>query len=125
MTPGKFDLVMYRGDSYHWQFVLWENSIKTIPVDLTGATAAAEIREKSAGTTVIDLVTTITLPNIVDVKMEPALYVGTPAKGVWDLQITFSNGDVATPIAGVTTITGDVTDSLPVLLNDTEVVRKV
>jgi hypothetical protein len=31
---------------------------------------------------------------------------------VWDLQLTFPNGDVRTVVAGTVTTTGDVTDSV-------------
>jgi hypothetical protein len=113
MTPGKYNLDLYRGDSYAARFVLWQDDASTIPVDLTGATVAAEIRDKSAGLKIVELDVTVTVPNIVDVYMTPDMYTDCPAKGVWDLQVTFADGQVHTPIAGAVTITPDVTDSLP------------
>jgi len=112
MTPGRFDLNLYRGDSYAYRFVLWQDDLQSVAVDLTGATAEAEIRERSAGVAVTVLTTTVTLPNIVEVAVDPAMYVTVPAKGVWDLQLTFADGSVQTPVAGAVTVTGDVTDSV-------------
>lgn len=113
MTPGKFDLDLYRGDSYAWRFILWQDAAQTIPTDLAGATVAAEIRDKSAGNKIVELTVVATMPNIVDVSMTPTMYADCPAKGVWDLQVTFPDGQVHTPIAGQVTVTADVTDSVP------------
>ena len=112
MTPGKYDLQLYRGDSHNFRVILWADSGQTVAYDLTGATVEAEIREKSAGTHVVILDTVVSLPNIVDVAMLPELYATCPAKGVWDLQVTTADGEVLTPLAGTVTVTPDVTDSL-------------
>lgn len=112
MTPGQLDLALYRGDSYEMRVRLWSDSAATIPVDLTGATVAVEIRDKTAGTRVVELGVLVTLPNIINVSMTPDMYVTCPAKGVYDLQVTFADGQVNTPLAGKITVTGDVTDSL-------------
>ena len=112
MTPGKFNLDLYRGDSYAWRFILWADDAQTVPVDLTGATVAAEIRDKSAGTHIVDLDVVVTQPNIVDVAMTPTMYDTCPSKGVWDLQVAFADGQVHTPVAGAVTVTPDVTDSV-------------
>ena len=111
--PGVLDLLWYRGDTYRFQARLWENSAGGVPTDLTGATAAAEIREKFAGVHVVEMTCTVTPPNIVDVLMTPAMWPDCPSKGVWDLQLTMPSGEVRTVLAGEFTSTGDVTDSLP------------
>jgi hypothetical protein len=59
------------------------------------------------------LTTSITQPNIINMAMTPAMYADCPSTGVWDVQLTFSDGRVTTPLAGKVTITPDVTDSLP------------
>ena len=116
MTPGKYDLTLYRGDSYEWTFKLWEDEAKLVPVDLTGAVAAAEIREKSGGTQVMALTCAITAPNIVDVALPATLWAGVLlAAGVWDLEVTFVDGEVRTMVAGKVTVTGDVTNSVAVV----------
>jgi hypothetical protein len=117
MMPGDFPLELYRGDSYHWVFTLWSDEAKTIPTDLTGMTAKAEIREATGGTNITALVCTIpsTAPhNVVDAKLSAASCADLPASGVWDLQLTTtSSGEVATVLAGKVTVTPDVTDSAP------------
>lgn len=113
MTPGTFNLALYRGDSYKWRVELWQDAAQTIPVDLTGVVPAAEIRERTAGVRIVELLCTPEPPNAVIVEMTPDMYVAVPANGVWDLQLTFPDGAVHTPVAGTVTVTGDVTDSEP------------
>lgn len=91
---------------------MWADSNQSIPADLTGATVKAEIREKSAGTIIVPLSATIVQPNLVNISITPIDYVTCPSKGVWDLQLTFADGKVQTPIAGAVTVEGDVTDSV-------------
>ena len=81
------------------------------PFDLTGATAKSQIRDRPQGTVVSDLVCAITLPNIVLVTLTSAVSHTLPAKGAWDLQLTYASGDVGTPVGGNVSVTPDVTDS--------------
>jgi hypothetical protein len=111
MLPGKYDLGLYRGDSYAWRFQLWDDADQTEETDLTGVTAAAEIRDKSAGLQIVALDCAITLPNIIDVEMTPAMWADCPTKGIWDLQLTYTGGDVHTVVRGAVAVTPDVTDS--------------
>lgn len=111
MTPGSFDLDLYRGDSYHWTFVLWQDKNKTIPIDLNGATVKAEIRDKPSGAAIVHLTTVVTLPNTIVMTMTPAMYADCPVEGVWDCQVTFSDLDVHTVLRGFVGVTADVTDS--------------
>ena len=111
MTPGAFPLVLYRGDSYRWSFLLWTDTAKTQPTDLTGVVAKAQIRDKPAGGTVVNLTCNVTLPNTVNVALPATDSASLPLIGVWDLQLTYPNADVATVLAGPVTVTPDVTDS--------------
>jgi len=120
MQPAQLPLDIYRGDSQHMQVKLWTTApvvgppaVPGVPYDLTGATARSEIRERPAGVMITTLTCTITLPNIVDVYLAAADSHKLPAKGVWDLQLTFLSGDVRTPLAGPVTVTPDVTSSTP------------
>jgi hypothetical protein len=110
MTPGKYALSIYRGDSYRWQFKLWTDTAKTQPVDLTDVTAKAEIRDKAAGAVSGSLTCVVTLPNIIDASIT-ATDSAALRSGVWDLQLTYAGGDVSTVLAGAVTVTVDVTDS--------------
>lgn len=110
-TPGNYPLKLYRGDTYRWQFKLWDDAEKTIPTDLTGVTPKAEIRDKPSGTVKATIACTVVAPNIIDAVLSAADCALLPAKGQWDLQLTYTDGDVATVLAGTVDVTLDVTDS--------------
>jgi hypothetical protein len=113
MTPAEFALQVYRGDTYSWSFALWENIERTQPVDLTGATAKAEIRAKPGGELWVDMPLTVTLPNIIvaDLSADDSRKLVSKL-GAWDLQLTLDDGTVATVIAGGVFVTPDTTDSV-------------
>ena len=114
MTPGKYDLDLYRGDSYGWRFALYtkdDQGVKS-PVDLTGAVAKAEFRAKSGGALVMEFDCTIMLPNFVDMTISPDSWVDALKKGIWDLEVTLPGPAVHTPLAGKVTVTDDVTGSV-------------
>src|SRR5262245_53087720 len=110
MQPANLPLELYRGDSMRMRFTLFNQQQ---PVDLTGVIAKAEIRDRPAGNKIIPLTCTITQPNIIDIVLEAIDSEGLPVAGVWDLQLTYSSGEVKTPLAGQVTVTPDVTDSTP------------
>jgi hypothetical protein len=116
--PGAYPLALYRGDSYSWQFKLWRDTGKTQPVDLTGATAEAEVRYSPGGPEILAMVCTVTVPNIIDMHLPAAAWTAFPfktsGKPSWDLQVTYPSGDVVSYLAGAVTLTPDVTDSEPV-----------
>jgi hypothetical protein len=113
MAPGVFDLDLYRGDSYAWSFRVWDDCLRSIPADLEGSTAEAEIRDRPAGATVVPLSCSITPPNVIDVVLDPSLWATIPVGGVWDLQVTSDVGGIRTIVAGKVLVTPDVTDSTP------------
>lgn len=111
MTPGKLPLVIYRGDTYRWRFTLWADPQRTVPVDLTDVAVKAEIRDKPAGGVLGVIGCTVVLPNFIDGVLTAEASAALPPKGVWDLELTFSAGDVRTVLAGAVTVTADVTNS--------------
>jgi hypothetical protein len=113
MLPGRYDLNLYRGDSYEWQFHLFDDLLETIATDLTGALAASEIRDRPAGSNVTALTCLVLLPNVIEVVLAATQWSTIPARGVWDLQISFSADDVRTVLAGCVMVTTDVTESTP------------
>ena len=115
MFPGTYNLRLYRGDSYAWQFRLWADAAHVDPVDLTGVEVEAELRDKPRGTIIVDLGCAVTLPNIIDVTLPAEGWETIPATAAWDLQLTFADDRVQTVVMGKVTITDDVTDSTPVL----------
>lgn len=114
MTPGIYNLDIYRGDTYNWTFNLWFDTAQTLPADLTGVLALAEIRTKPAGSLMATLNCTVTLPNIIKMILAPdQSMLLSPKATVWDLQLTYPDGSVGTVLAGSVTVTMDVTDSSP------------
>lgn len=108
MTPGNYDLCIYRGDTGRWRFICWQDAAKTLPSDFTGATAAAQIRDRPGGNQVTQLYCAVDL-NRVDVAVLAADSVNLPPRGVWDLELTYPSSDVRTLVAGRVLVTGDVT----------------
>jgi hypothetical protein len=112
MNPGVGNLDIYRGDTKRWIINLWTDAKRTVPSDLTGATANATIRDKAiGGSYVLALTCTITLPNIVNMTLIPDQSRSLPAVGVWDLQISYPSGDIYTVLRGNVIVTQDVTYS--------------
>jgi hypothetical protein len=108
MIPGTYDLCLYKGDTGRWQFRVWTDEAKTQAADLTGATAKAQIRPGHSGAAT-NMTCTITAPNIINMAL-PA-NSAPPARGLWDLEITYASGDVQTVVAGKVTTQGDVTSN--------------
>jgi hypothetical protein len=112
MNPATFPLKVYQGDTYSWSFALWQDRDRTTPVDLTGVTPKAEIRDRPGGPLVLALPLTITLPNVIvaDLSRDDSLRLER-RNGVWDLQLTLDDGTVSTVVAGHVVVTASVTDS--------------
>jgi hypothetical protein len=111
MQPATLPLDIYRGDSWRMRVTLLDQNQQ--PIDLTNVIAKSEIRDRPAGTTVVPITCTITLPNIIDLFLAGQDSQKLPPNAVWDLQLSYGSGDVATPLAGQVTVTADVTDSTP------------
>jgi hypothetical protein len=112
LDPARFNLSVYRGDTYSWRFVLWQDRARTIPVDLDGITPKAEIRDRPGGAVMVDLPLDIELPNIIVAKLSADDGKKLTRNGVWDLQLTINAASVvATVIAGHVFVRAQVTDS--------------
>lgn len=110
MNPGSYPLALYRGDSYRWQFTLYDDAYQTQPSNLTGASVSSQIRDKPGGDYICALACTVALPNVVNAYLDAADCALLPNSAAWDLQITYGSGDVTTVLAGPVNITADVTD---------------
>lgn len=112
MIPGRYDLQLYRGDTYKWTVKLWQDKAQSQAVDLTGATVKSEYRDKSGGTPIVAITTALVLPNTINLTFPAASWATAPPAGVWDLQVTMSDGTVNTVLAGTVQVISDVTDSV-------------
>jgi hypothetical protein len=109
MTPGRHALTIYRGDTYRWQFHLWADAAKTVPVDLTDVEVEAEIKTISVTLPLEVVVTELnTIDMLLSAEGSRTLVVG---QGAWDLELTYLSGDVATVLAGPVKVIQDVTNS--------------
>jgi hypothetical protein len=109
MLPAKYDLALYRGDTLRLGLRLWNDADGTDPTDLDGVIASSQVRVRPDAEPAIELTCAVTLPNIIDVRLDSDLSRTLPKKGVWDLRVLFPGGDVVTPIAGKVTVKPDVT----------------
>jgi hypothetical protein len=112
--PSAYDLTVYRGDTYTWDFRLWNDVGKTQPTDLTGIMVKAEIRDRPAGSLIVPLTLTVILPNTIHASLDAPHSSQLPVPtGVWDLQLTYPDTSVLTVLGGNVAVTADVTDSSP------------
>lgn len=115
MMPSNYPLTLYHGDSYDWQFKLWQDTGKTQPLDLTDVVVKAEIRDKPSGLEVFEIACEIVPPNIISASLSASVCRSLPLKNmVWDLQLTYLSGAVNTILGGTVSVSPDVTDSLDV-----------
>lgn len=103
--PLTFPLELYRGDTYNLSVAMWLDTDKTVPVDLTGATARAEINQSG---TIMAFTVTVELPNLIHMVLPANGWTLLIGSARWDLQLTYSSGNVNTLLAGAVSIVGDV-----------------
>jgi hypothetical protein len=114
MSVATVPLAIYQGDTYAWDFWLWEDSDATIPVDLTGVEAKAEIRLRSAAPILVNLPVKVTLPNEITATLsrDDSLKLAQ-SNARWDMQLTLPDKSVTTIMAGPVTVTRAITESSP------------
>lgn len=108
--PSNFDLVLYKGDYFPLRVTL-KDPVTTLPIDLTGYTAAAQIRTDFEDPIAYDFEVAIT-PGIgqVDLLLSSATSETIPAGSyVWDFEVTDPSGNVRTYITGDVQMLNEVT----------------
>lgn len=104
--PATTDLYLYAGDDLELTLTVTDST--GAPQDLTGYTAAAQIRGTADAPLAADFTATI-LANVVTLTMDGAGTAALPVKGVWDVEITSATGAVTTLAGGRVAVTADVT----------------
>lgn len=114
MTAGAYNFDMEQGATFNEQMI-W--SIDTVPVAMTGFTAAMQVRPTKQSSVVIasfstsdgsiTLDATSGLVSIFKSATETALL--TPGQFVYDLTVTTPDATVVRLLAGIFTISADVT----------------
>jgi hypothetical protein len=107
-TPAKHDLKLYKRDDAQYEMRFLD--VQGVVVDLTGASASAQVRN-SLGALIGTLqVVIVEADNAVRISILREEYdTWKWAEGFYDLQITFGSGDVKTVLEGKIEIKGDRT----------------
>lgn len=109
-VPAKQNLTITRGDTESLVLIMTSNG--TTPIDITGRTYRAQIREqKDSGTIDASFTCTVTNGALGEVTCSlTAIQTATLSVGLhyWDLEET-NNGIVSTIVAGTVTVLADVT----------------
>lgn len=109
--PENIDLVLWQGDSQEYFVVLTDDSATPVPIDLTGHTAQAVIRQTFGAATSYAFTCDITEPTNGKIRlyMSSATSATIPAGDyIWNFQITTPGGDVRTYLAGDVKVHGQV-----------------
>lgn len=117
MIPGKHDIELYRGDTFR-RFPTLSALIDGVPgdpIDLTGCTVLAQLRESPQATEPLHSFDAEILDQIdletrgkIRIELTPAQTTDLPETTFWDLQLTHPNGDVFTYLVGTVTAEGQV-----------------
>lgn len=104
--PTKADLAIYQGDDYA--------AVVTVDglTDLAGFTAQAQIRVGPADTNpqiVVEIDTALALPNTINLVIPNEVTLRLSGTYMWDLQVTDPGGVISTLLAGIVTVTPEVT----------------
>lgn len=122
VAPSTFNLVIHQGASlqHTWTWHYGPDEESSVPVDLTSATARAQVRRTRASRNVLlDMSTeggefvlsalgeiSLHVPGDITAAL-PTLPVGM--KGFWDLEIVWPDGDICRLLQGRVTISPEVT----------------
>jgi hypothetical protein len=120
--PGVYNLTVYRGDTFNLDCAFntataWDafgNPTSWTPVNMTGGTLQAEVRDSTQEAAT--LLETFNITNLVaasgsfTLNLTPSQTNGVAwTQGYWDLQYTDAGGNVQTLMYGTVTIEDDVT----------------
>src|SRR5262245_38286331 len=106
--PITVPLELYRGDTARWIVRCWDDAAHTMPTDLTGATARAQLRDAPDGALITSPVCTLDA-NAITLVLAPDITATMPAYGWWDVELVQASGDVYTLVRGTVTVTPDIT----------------
>jgi hypothetical protein len=106
--PSELDLQLYAGDDFAFTLTLTDSSNQ--PVDLTGATAEAQIRTKpgTPDPPAASFICSIST-NVITLTLQGTATQDLVGSYSWDCQVTYSGGTVSTVVMGSVKFTEDVT----------------
>jgi hypothetical protein len=108
--PGNYNIDHYRGDTF-LKYFTWKADDE--PVDMTGGTLLAQIRQNTAFTAPVYATFTVQNPDLAngyfELYLAPAILKdATWTRGAWDVQYTYADGEVQTLLFGEFNLTDDV-----------------
>jgi hypothetical protein len=106
----KANLAIYQGDDFAAVVTVYNGT--ATPPDLTGYTVQSQIRLGPADTNpdvVVEIATALHPPNTINLSIPRNITVQLSGSYAWDLQLTAADGTVSTVIAGLVTVTPEVT----------------
>lgn len=113
--PGTHNLSLYQGDYFEQKFALYESdegaTPTDYPVDITGWTGSAQIRDREGGNLVASFAVEILNGPLGELRIVllPSEAVKVSKDGVWDLQMDPPNGQRKTWLKGKVKVTPEVT----------------
>jgi hypothetical protein len=105
--PNTVDVDIYQGDDF--SMTLTVTNPDGSAANLTGATAAAQIRSAPASTDIAATFTTTIASNVVTLTLTHTAATALSGNYVWDCQLTYSGGTVNTIAAGRVRVAAEVT----------------
>lgn len=115
MSAGRFDFTIPQGADVLVQVQLIQDGTLDTPLDLTGWTGAAMIRDDVDGTLLLDLTPYVSFPVPASGRLDitlPAAVTETLSGWTlmpWDLEITSGAGSVVRPLQGFVTLCPEAT----------------
>lgn len=111
--PAVRDLELYRGDDYTHEILFVKDSDTLTPMNLSGYTFRAQVRDRPEGSTAVratfDIDVSRAGEGIIVLSLPPS---ATRIKsGYWDLEVNTGSG-IRTWLKGMVTLFGDVTQGV-------------
>ena len=105
--PKEKNIRIIPGRNFRLDIMVLQNGVAA---DLAGASAKMQVRDKRGGALLLDLdaATTVTLPNTVTVNATGAETTGLAQNGVYDVQLTYQDTSVDTPVEGKVEMTARI-----------------
>lgn len=109
LMPAQYDLIIYRGDTYEWQFEIL--AIDGNPINIKGWRFKAEIRANIDGQLMASMneMSRDDPAGTIVLRLANDQTRNVTSDGEWDLEAITNDGWVRTILFGTVTVEGDVT----------------
>lgn len=112
MAAGKYNMLVQQGATYN-QSITLKNAANTAPINITGCTVAAQIREQYTDATPVATFATnipVGTDGVIQISLTPTQTSAiTIERGVYDIEITYPGGTKDRILQGNVVISKEVT----------------